>query len=197
MVPNMIVKCIAKFGKDLPSDCLLPDYDIDIKHEFPLILNNYYIVYGIRLFSNYIWYYLCDENYDYYPRLHPSPLFEVTDGQLSRYWIYSFTRGENSSSTRTIWTYPEWIEIKYYYDLLTDGEEKEVKIFEKYKYLMDLEFPNPSIQEHATALDDEWLMCPICIDAWQSTSKDGMVICPKCERMLHNPRYEKRIIRLK
>jgi hypothetical protein len=192
----MILKCIANLGKDLPLDSLIPKSGFGVDHKYPLIINSYYVVYGMRLFSGYIWYYLSNHYHSYYPRSYPSPLFEVTDGQLSRYWLYSFSKGENSSNTRTIWTYPEWAENEYYYDLLTDGETKEVRIFEKYKYLMDLEFPNPSIQEHATALDDEWLMCPICIDAWQSTSKDGMVICPKCERMLHNPRYEKRIIRL-
>ncbi len=188
----MIVKCISKFGKDLPTDSLRPKSGFGYEHEYSLVINKYYIVYAMEIVSGYIWYYLCDENYTYYPFWNPSPLFEVADGQLSRYWIYSFTKGKNNFDTRTIWTYPEWAENEYYQDLLTDGEEKEVKIFEKYKYLMDLEFPNPSIQEHATALDDEWLMCPICIDAWQSTSKDGMVICPKCERMLHNPRYQKK-----
>jgi hypothetical protein len=61
---------------------------------------------------------------------------------------------------------------------------------------MDLEFPDPSISDKTQALDDEWLMCPFCIDAWQSDSKDGMVICPTCHRKLHNPRYENRLIEL-
>ena len=49
---------------------------------------------------------------------------------------------------------------------------------------------NPSIEKSATILDDTWLMCPDCIDAWESTSKNPMVICPKCDQVLHNPRWK-------
>ena len=192
----MIVKCIAKFGRDLPLDALVLRDGFDVEQEFRLIINKHYVVYGMILYSGYVWYYICDESYGYYPSWNPSPLFNVEDGRLSKYWLYSFEKGKNRDMSETRWAYPEWVNEPYYYDHLTDGDEREVKIFQKYKAHMDIEFPNPSITERATALDEEWLMCPLCIDAWRSLCKEGMVICPKCKHMLHNPRYENKKISL-
>ena len=55
---------------------------------------------------------------------------------------------------------------------------------------MDLEFPDPLIQDKATIADDQWLMCPFCIDAWEDSDKTmAQVVCPKCFRKMQNPRY--------
>lgn len=47
-----------------------------------------------------------------------------------------------------------------------------------------------SVPHKASAIDEEWLFCPICQDAWQCISNKAMVICPKCDQALHNPRRE-------
>lgn len=52
----------------------------------------------------------------------------------------------------------------------------------------DAEFLN---LPEATILDNKWLMCPNCIDAWESNSKKQIVICPKCETTFRNPRFKK------
>ena len=52
-----------------------------------------------------------------------------------------------------------------------------------------LQTPNPLVSKSAIMLDEMWLMCPDCIDAWESSSQDAMIICPKCDKALHNPRY--------
>lgn len=49
--------------------------------------------------------------------------------------------------------------------------------------------PDISVQSVAQELDTQWLLCPLCIDAWQNNSKNAMVVCPKCNEGLHNPRY--------
>lgn len=49
--------------------------------------------------------------------------------------------------------------------------------------------PDVSVVKSATTLGDKWLMCPDCSEAWESASKTAMVICPKCDISLHNPRY--------
>lgn len=187
----MLIQCIYKHTNDVPADRLF-EINIALKpREFDLIINKHYQVYGLILHEGCIWYYICDESYSYYPVWYPSFLFNIVDGRLSRYWIYSLKKDINQMKYNTIIGYPEWANNFYeYYDRLTDGCEKEVKIFKKYKYSMDLEFPNPSIFNKATKLDNKWLMCTFCIDAWETTSQDGMVICPNCQRMLHNPFYE-------
>ncbi len=52
---------------------------------------------------------------------------------------------------------------------------------------------DPSIIESAIEASSTWLMCPECNDAWESRSRHAMVICPKCESALHNPRATKQI----
>lgn len=55
----------------------------------------------------------------------------------------------------------------------------------------ELKTLDPSIEKSATILNEAWLMCPNCIDAWESTSNNAMVICPNCNQVLHNPRFQK------
>jgi hypothetical protein len=189
----MIVRCLSKYGKDLPIEALIPQDGFGVNTEFRLIPGKYYIVYGMVLYSGYIWYYICDESDLYCPYWNPSPLFEVVDGRISRYWMFSYKKGIRYFKPQAIWTYSEWADDPDYYDLLTDGEEREVQLFKAYKQLMELEFPNPSILDQASSLDSEWLMCNFCIDAWQTESTDGMLICPTCQRMLHNPHYRDKL----
>lgn len=47
---------------------------------------------------------------------------------------------------------------------------------------------DPMIEEAAIVVENNWLICPKCLDAWISDSLTPMVICPKCEHALHNPR---------
>jgi len=52
-----------------------------------------------------------------------------------------------------------------------------------------LDTPDAAILESAAELDNNWLMCPKCIDAWQSSSNKALVLCPKCNHAFQNPRY--------
>ena len=57
---------------------------------------------------------------------------------------------------------------------------------------MDLEFLDPSISNFAEIADDDWLMCPKCIDAWKSKGdRDALVKCSKCLTIFKNPRYKR------
>ena len=58
-----------------------------------------------------------------------------------------------------------------------------LSILEKY-----LRQSDSNISESAIEGDSNWLICPRCNDAWESNSLKAMVICPKCDRALHNPR---------
>ncbi len=188
----MKIICRYNRGLDLPEDCLYPSGGYIRDAEFHLEINKMYTVYALTIERGYIWYYICDESYTYYPIWKPSPLFDVIDGNISKYWIYNFSRGDNLYETDVTFAFPEWTEDPYdYYDKLSDGEEKEVNIFNKYKALMDLEFPDDSIKEKAVAGNGCNLMCPLCFETWESDSVLGMIECPKCKSKLHNPRYKK------
>lgn len=59
--------------------------------------------------------------------------------------------------------------------LIQEGEQEEFG-----KPLLD-------VKEKATCLEDNWIMCPLCQEAWETLSKYPMIRCPKCENLLHNP----------
>jgi hypothetical protein len=177
----MLVRCLYNKSSDLPAD-LLEATGYNSRTDFGLTIGKHYIVYAITVRDNYLWYYI-DDDYSYvYPVGEPAPLLSIVEGRMSRYWVCSYS----------IIVFPEWANDPYnFYDALTNGDEEEEEIFLRYKKLMDVEFPNPSITISATLLDTNWLMCPICIDAWETVSTEGMVICPKCHTMMHNPQYSR------
>ena len=176
----MRIKCLSK---QIKTENQKNNYD----NEF-LEINKEYNVYGMLVDDGQVYYYTCDHLQDDYPLAMPDSLFEIVENHLSRFWVF-FSAGDGLKK-KLICIFPEWIAEPYFQDKLTDWEVREVKIFKTYKELMDLEFPNPSIIETAEIADSQWLMCPLCIDAWESSNdRDGMVRCPKCKTIMHNPRY--------
>jgi len=162
----------------------------DRSEDFSLIEGKEYIVYAIKELHSHIWYCIFDEDSISCPRWNPYPLFEITDPRLSRYWVFAFDQSE-SKKTPVI-SFSEWTQDPYFYTHLfeaTSSQDPTVLLFNTYKELMDLEFPDPSITLTAKTGDKDWLICPHCIDAWQSSSThNAMVRCPNCKNIQHNPR---------
>lgn len=154
---------------------------------YALKIDSEYIVYGITLNEGSLWYFICD-HWSSEPTGRPSRLFEIIDNRLSRYWVFSQDKVEDTIYSR--WVFPEWAEETYFIDRVFEGERREYALFDTYRELMDLEFPDPDISEKAQIGDSEWLICPTCMDAWLSPSGlDALVICPKCHHKMQNPRY--------
>lgn len=189
----MKVKCIANLAKDAPLETLA-NY-ASYSSSIPLIINKEYVVYALSEYFQKIWYCICDEAFTYHPSWIPQQFFKVVDPRISRYWVFSFK--EDLDKNRFIFGFPEWAFQSDFFDNLVDGEQQEGSIFKSYKELMDLEFPDSSITVFAQIGDNEWLICPICLDAWQFGGKrDALVKCPKCSRISNNPRYENEPIQL-
>ncbi len=185
----MKIKCITNKTSNLPQE-ILQNYKISYK-EFSVKEGIEYTVYALGMNYGYIWYCICDNNHFFYPEWNPSPLFEIVDNRLSRYWVLGL--GEDNSKKVPLLSFPEWTNDEYFYGELVDGNSNDPNaiIFKKYKELMDLEFSDSSITETAQIGDEEWLICPKCLDAWQSkNNQDALVKCPKCQQVLNNPRYK-------
>ena len=187
----MKVKCIGN-SKDLIPVDLLTNYLID--DFFSIEKEKEYIVYAVWNYLGYIWYCICDKNYTFYPFWTPSMLFKITDNRLSRYWIFELRDAYQNENIKKVplLAFPEWANGENFYEDLVDGysNDSNAIIFKKYKELMDLEFPDSSISEVAQIGDVEWLICPKCIDAWESRNdRDALVKCPKCQIIFNNPRY--------
>jgi len=85
----MRVRCINNAAKDLPEAILEKIWGKvdDVKDRmFPLKVAKEYTVYGITISLGCAWYYICDENFTYYPVWSPSGLFEISDGTLPLSW---------------------------------------------------------------------------------------------------------------
>ncbi|MCC3411537.1 MULTISPECIES: hypothetical protein [unclassified Microcoleus] len=130
----MRVRCISNTGEHLPENYLDPARGYTQKIELPLTVGKEYVVYAIRLWQGIVWYYICDDNYSYYPIQTPAPLFEVVDNRVSKYWRFML----NPNGVLRF-VFEQWLNDSCFYDKLTDQEEAEVEIFDKVKELMDAE----------------------------------------------------------
>ena len=187
----MLIRWEIKNGKNIPQDLLSAEVGFDSNDDYSHMLHKKFVVYGMTLYLDYIWFYICEDKNasNPFPIWHPAPIFSINDARLSKYWIYSVQDCKELNRNRHFWTFPDWAIDPFFYSRLLDNEVNEVEVFKKYKLLMDLEFPDPDISEKATALEDGWVMCPTCIDAWQPHSYSGMIVCPKCHHTMHNPYY--------
>lgn len=131
----MKVKCIAKTGNQLPSSYINERLTLGVDQQFSISLGVIYTVYALTTAWDRVWYYIADDVYVDYPVWYPAPLFEVVDGRVSEYWQCQFY----SDSNKLIMAIPEWIEDRYFYDRLTDGESEAVRIFTMRKEQIDAE----------------------------------------------------------
>jgi hypothetical protein len=130
----MKVCCIANSGEFLPETYLKPDLYYDNNTTFALTIGKEYVVYAFSEWQGNLWYYICDDNYAYYPMQNPAPLFKIIDNRVSKYWHF-----EIAPNGLLEVAFEQWFADPNFYDKLTDQEEAEVLIFEKVKELMDAE----------------------------------------------------------
>ena len=112
------VEYIKKIGKDKPR----------------ITLGKEYVVYGIHTALENVWYFICDDDYLYYPVFDLAVFFEITDSRISKYWEISV----NESGVIKLWP-SSWLKDEYYIDRLTDGEKDIVADFKRIKKEMDEE----------------------------------------------------------
>jgi hypothetical protein len=137
------VRCVTKSAKDLPKDIRLEriwgNSENIADRSFALTVGKEYIVYGVTITLGHVWYYICDEDFVYYPVWNPASLFEITDSSLPQSWRVRFDKEQDGHEERFLLSFPEWVNDKYFYDKLTDGNAAEVEIFNRYKKTLDNE----------------------------------------------------------
>jgi hypothetical protein len=143
----MKIRCIANTGASLPESYLAPNQGYTKELQFPLTIGKDYTVYAFSERLGRVWYYICEDNYTYYPMRSPSPLFEIVDNRLSAYWRFKLYPNELLEVA-----FEQWLSDPYFYDKLTDQKEEEVLIFEQVKELMDVEALSPDPTQ--TAVDE-------------------------------------------
>lgn len=168
----MLVKCIGNAGKSTPYDYGLTIGETHVVCAMFCILPqsvNYCINTGHLMVA-------------------PSGFFEVVDGRTPRNWYFE-ADGPNDDDAAFHWGYKEFVTSNAHRAKLFDGDSDAVAIFNEFKNLCLLEYSIPNIAEVAKQLEDGWVMCAACCDAWQPVSlTDEMLRCPTCKLLQHRPR---------
>jgi len=138
----MKIRCAKNLASDLPEtinpDLVLGISDPSRERRFPLVIGKEYVVYGITIRFGDAWYYICDENYTYYPVWQPAILFEITDSKIPVHWQAGYHLYEAAGDEAYfIVSFREWVDDPYFYDKLTAREAEQVGIFERYRSLME------------------------------------------------------------
>lgn len=98
-----------------------------------------YVAYGLWFRWGLFGYFLLPDEQMWYPDWYPVQNFEVLSGEASKYWRLSASLGQGLAESYIKLVFPEWASDDYFYDRLTDGVEADVRLWEKYRRLMDEE----------------------------------------------------------
>lgn len=160
---------------------------------FPLIIGKEYIVYAIEYTNKKkINFFLLGESGIIFPYNYPSEFFEITDNRLSKYWEGydkndSFYPLKNPIYPNLI-SFKEWRDDEYFEWKMFENTDDANEIFQKYKNLIDNEYPNDQL-ENAVSVGDNWVMCFNCDNSWEISNNNGVIECPKCNTRQNNPYY--------
>jgi len=193
----MIVQCRHNQVSDVdPESAVFQELRESVKNDtdaLDLTVGNLYVVYALVVRRGFPWYFIADDLYGRlsYPLAYAANFFDIIDNRVSRCWTIGFRqsgrRRENISEL--LITFKEWVDDAMFFERLIDGNDREIAIFRRYKAFMDLEYPAPWVDAKAELLQDSWVMCPECNEAWESGMSTGMTRCPKCSKVLLNPLY--------
>ncbi len=141
----MKIRCIANTGASLPESYLDSRRGYTPDREFPITVGQEYIVYAFSVKQGQVWYYICEDNYMYYPMRSPAPLFEVVDNRMSAHW-----RVKIHANGLVEVAFQQWLYDDNFYYKLTNQEAEEVLIFEQIKALIDAESLSPEYENPRT-----------------------------------------------
>ena len=179
----MLVKCINTGGASLSVADIASGNTRS--SDFHVYLGREYRVYGLLFHDAVITYLIVDETGR--PAWEPASLFEVLCGRPSRHWrFYNWS----TSLYFGVMSFPELVQSVELYDKLALGDNAARTEFFKLKTKADLEFLDASVSAVAQSLEDDWLQCPFCSDAWQTKGPDEMVQCSSCQQISRNPRHQ-------
>lgn len=177
----MLVECIGTKGDHLPSALLDSEGYGTAETDFGTTIGEQYIVFAMSVVPPGSVSYCLDSGHLYDV---PAELFNLIDGRVSRHWIYNHERWDSAggqTQSAYFWGYPEFTSSNTHRLHLYEGQRDAVELFESYRRQMDLEFALASVAGTANWIDDGWVMCSACCDAWQPLNLlDEMGKCPSC-----------------
>jgi len=168
-----------------------------LKDEFTYInsllqTNNEYLVYGILIRDAFTYFYICEEDQNY-PVPYNSVFFDLIENYVPNDWKIKIKYLENK--VITLISFKEMVDNNVFYENLVNGSKKEIEIFNEYKNAYSYQskhdsiYQNLNIKKIAEKLNDNWVLCPECNEAWKVNKYIGVIKCPNknCNLKLNNP----------
>lgn len=140
------MKAICKFNDPFNLPLGVPN-----NFNFGLEVNKEYLVMGISLFDNFI-YYLVDENGR--PNWFPCEIFEITESRLNPNWHFNFLTASETQPSSAIWGFYELCFTDKFYDLLIERDESTMIIYFKRKIEMEKIFQSESMNVIDSVISD-------------------------------------------
>ncbi|WLG63478.1 MULTISPECIES: hypothetical protein [unclassified Pseudomonas] len=137
----MKVKCITNRIDErftLDTAARLKRYISVGDSELDIEIGKEYIVYGIELWDNYPWVYICSESYDEYPKPFALDFFEITERKISSHWVLKSQHTYNKK-IKTQLVFCEWADDDSFYEKLVNEDERCIEAFESYRKIMNAE----------------------------------------------------------
>lgn len=117
----------------------------------------------------------------------PAALFDIIDSRVSAHWHVAQHSGRRDV---VLLGFPEYVNSLELVTGIIEARPKALAEFAAQCRVMDREFPVPGVAGRALALNDDWVQCSVCMDAWEPEANVAMIDCPKCGTLLHNPLYK-------
>lgn len=193
---KMLVKCINDNFSEIESQWVIENFEAYSNINERLSKGETYVVYAIEFSKVPFVYIVEDDDFDFYPLQFPLELFEIIDNRLSKYFCYGNSKinlGKgNTDETVPLLAFKEWVEIKDFWEGLSNYNAEYEKIFKRNKELLDYEFFNPKLLQKGVrntleTLSDDWVMCGNCDNSWRVQLNNEMIKCSKCDSVYENP----------
>ncbi len=183
----VLAKCKSNLGSSLIPELrkLIIHDKTPEEYKFYIEIGKVYPVLALSITGGYtylgIW---SDEELGF--QLLPADFFEIIDSRLSQLWRITYEKSYIYESAFTFFGHPETVNNREHINGLIEGVKEDIAVLNKYKELLEMEFDNPSVSLIAEPLDNGWLLCPSCCDAWKSESQLELVKCPSCSALMKN-----------
>ncbi|MCA9519988.1 MAG: hypothetical protein KC609_03410 [Myxococcales bacterium] len=199
----MLVQCIRNRIEQLSDDGGLRQY-FESAMPFadgvvPLKPGALYLVYGLEVRQNGVWYYVLDGDAST-PHPYTARLFSVVDRRLSRHWEYEklSSNGAHASAIVARLVFPEWASDDDFQTKLASGDEEATSAFALQRAKIDVEFPSPAVDLPGFGHDAQHVECPTCHTIFSTDSTEGVLSCPTdgCGTLMRNPNFQSGVIPL-
>jgi ribosomal protein L37AE/L43A len=155
------------------------DYGLSPECDYGLVIGSAYTVFGVWLNND-----ECDYGIGMRGYTYPADLFDIIDPRCSRHW--ELARPVINGVQYAVLAYEEIARNYGFYEALVDHDEGTTAVHAKWLERFENEFQREGLAT-ANRLQDSWLQCPQCSDAWLAVMEDGVVKCPSCGTALNNP----------